>query len=186
MPAGSGRIKKGVIMLKKILVTLAVLALVATPVYSAYAQSNGVVEINPAHQQADVVINAGQKVVFNSGWGACTPGLVVMFENAATLHMSDNGLPFDVANWSWSPIEVNLISPDILGYCIAGDKIHAWSSTWYSPELTFETGTHVIHFYYVLSHQLVDGGDYNGDGKIDKIDGVTGENTFTIIVEGTE
>lgn len=170
-------------MLKKLLIALAVLALVATPVYSAYAQSNDVVEINPAHQHDDVVLNAGQKVVFNSGWAACTPGLVLMFENAATLNISDNGLSFDAANWSWLPIEVGLINPDNLGYCIAGDKIHLWSSRWYSPELAFSPGEHEIHFYYYVSHLIHDGGDYNEDGLIDKYGGVIAENTFTIIVE---
>ena len=174
-------------MLKKLLIALAVLALVATPVYSAYAQSNTVVDINPAFQQGDVHAQPGQEVVFHSGWAACAPGMVLAFENAATRYMYDNDVPIDdIETWDWSPIEKGTIDPNGKANCVVGDGVHLWSSTWYSPELTFETGTHVIHFYYVLSHQLVDGGDYNGDGKIDKIDGVTGENTFTIIVEGTE
>ena len=173
-------------MLKKLFVALAVLALVVTPVYSAFAQSNNVIDINPVYQHEDVVIEAGQVVIFHSGWGACTPGLVIAFERAATLHMYDNAEPFNVENWNWSPIEIHLINPDSIGNCIAGDKIHLWSSSWYSPEMTFEPGVHEIHFYYVLSHQLADGGDYNDDGKIDKIEGVIVENTFNIIVGETE
>ena len=170
-------------MLKKLLIALAVLALIATPVYSAYAQSNNVVDINPAFQQDDVHVLPGQEVMFHSGWAACAPGMVLAFENAATLNMYDNDVPIDVETWDWSPIEKGLIDPSGQANCVVGDKVHLWSSTWYSPELTFETGTHVIHFYYYLSHQLVDGGDYNGDGKIDFYEGVIIENTFRIVVQ---
>jgi hypothetical protein len=131
---------------------------------------------------SDVRIRTEDEVILNLGWGACTSGLVKAFQQAARIDITINGEPLYPEgddDLYWGPIE-----PMELDGCKAapeGDQasVSRWQYT-FSP---FETGIYEVDVHYWLAHPIIDGGDWDGDGKMDQYEGTLVENMIMIIVK---
>ena len=131
---------------------------------------------------SDVTVRAVDEVNLNLGWGACTPGLVKTFQQAAHIDITINGEPLypegdDGLYWG-------TIEPLELDGCKAAPNDEQGSvSRWGYTLSPLEPGIYEVYVHYWLAHPIVDGGDWDGDGKIDKFEGTFVENTVLIVVK---
>jgi hypothetical protein len=171
--------------MKKIIVALTVLGLLFIPIFAVQAQTNGeTVYINLNIAPNPMYVSASDNVILRHGWGACTLGLVRVYLSAVHTQLSINGELVSAADGNdqyWGPIAK---APD--GYwvssCIAGNQNTYSTVDWHYPLSTLTPGEYEVHFYYWFDHLIVDGGDLDGDGYLDKYEGVFNDRTFTIIV----
>jgi hypothetical protein len=119
----------------------------------------------------EITIHSDQPIILGTGWGACTKGLVRAFIRGAALHWEINGEPifsYDLeAQKYWGSITVSGTSD----LCVVGDGT-VWRSDWRYPYGTLEPGDYSIFLEGSVRHRLIDGGDYDGDGKPDRFIGV--------------
>jgi hypothetical protein len=96
--------------------------------------------------------------------GACTRGLVESFQRAAHIDVSINGEPLfpqgDEIQY-WGLIE----SMDIDGCKAARHGKNASMSYWQYQLSPLEPGIYDVYVHYWLDHPVIDGGDWDGDGK---------------------
>lgn len=130
---------------------------------------------------------AGREVIIRAGWGACTRGLAEAFRHAASVSMEIqlDGQPYltvePPSREYWTrPAPVDATFPSA---CVMRVE-QGWQTEWFYSIGKLEAGEYKGHFLYTMTHQLPDGGDYDGDGKIDLFSGVVKEVDFTIIVNG--
>jgi hypothetical protein len=131
---------------------------------------------------SEVTVRTEDEVSLNVGWGACTPGLVKAFQKDAHIDVTINGEPLypvgdEALYWgAIGPIELE-------GCKAAPNGNQASTSSWQYTLSPLEPGIYEVYVHYWLDHPIVDGGDWDGDGKMDKIEGTLIENTITIIVK---
>jgi len=170
--------------MKKIIVALTVLGLLLVPLYAVQAQTNGETVRISLYNSGPVYVNANNYIVLHHGWMACTKGLVKAYQGAVYTETYINDdlivLSEDEYNQYWMPI--NHYEGDLVQYCIAGNQRTASFVYWEYPLGTLTTGEYEIHFEIGFDHPFIDGGDLDGDGRIDKYDGFWTERTFTIYV----
>lgn len=177
-------------MKRSILVTLVLCLLIVAAASLVEAEGDPfVITPYPPYTPPDTVyiVPAGQEVIIRAGWGACTRGLAHASIHASSISME---VTKDGEDWItvepssreyWNPVE----SSEIEGpnACVMHNSLSWWTEWFYSLG-TLEAGTYEVHFVWAFSHQLVDGGDYDGDGHIDFVDsGVLQDVTTTIVVE---
>jgi hypothetical protein len=165
-------------------VALNILGLLLVPIYAVQAQPNGeTVYVNLNIAPDPVNVNADDYIVLRHGWMACTRDLVQAYLSAmyAEVYINDVLISaMDGKNKYWAPIthyEGNLVQ-----YRIAGNQRTASFVDWQYPLGTLTPGEYEVHFYYQLDHPVVDGADLDGDGRMDKREGLLNDRTFTIIV----
>ena len=153
---------------------------------TTFAQSNTEsVLIHPLFYPngSTITVTPDQEIILGIGWAACTPGLELSFIKAVHLDwtLSDQlVLPQDEVFQYWS--EIREVDP-VPGYtCIAGDG-RFWGASWRYPLGYLEPGSYQVHFLEWIAHPFIDGGDYDGDGKIDKFSGTLTDWSVTVIVE---
>jgi hypothetical protein len=156
---------------RKICALLLTLTLTILAVVPATALADGSeVPIIPWIPDQDWHIYPGDQGVVRSGWGACSPGLVKAWIRASnyvfTLEV-EGEQPFltltpEEIDQLWGPIEPFVFSPDV---CVAGRKPS--SAVWRYELGTLDAGRYVLRYSHWVDHQLIDGADYDGDGKPD-------------------
>jgi hypothetical protein len=122
------------------------------------------------------------EIVLQAGWGACTQGLVKAFQQAAHIDITINGEPLYPAGDEalyWGATELM----ELEGCKAAPSGDQASVAKWRYPLGSLEPGIYEVYVHYWLDHPIIDGGDWDGDGKMDKIEGTLVENTITIVVK---
>lgn len=164
---------------------LIVVALVMPAAHVATA--NGSTEVGPVYpwtqEWQEFTVNVGDTVLLGARWGACTRGLAWSASKALSYDYSLDGEPL-AFDFVWDrPIAVPP-DPGFEEYCIAGPK--DGTGWWIYAEYPFvfdQPGIYEIGVVISSSHRFIDGGDYDGDGKIDRIEaGVIGGGTSTVHV----
>jgi hypothetical protein len=135
---------------------------VAAP--AAAVDTGSTVRINPFHM-ATASADAGDTVVLEVGWGACTKGLAQMFSRAAIVAWSIDGEPLATTP-VWTKPEAEAPLPDgVTTSCVNGSRI-GWRTYGRYPT-TFEPGVYTVSVAMWTTHASPDGGDYDGDGRPD-------------------
>ncbi len=168
--------------MRKIFVAFIVLGLIFATTLTAQAQET--VEIT-LHNAPDIVyVQTGDNIILRTGWAACTYGLVRSFQNAANYKlMLDETVLVSPENDNayFTPIEPADVTTHA---CIAAPNGQNLSKTdWRYPLGQLEAGTYEIYAHVWLDHRIIDGGDYDGDGHVDFMEGTLFERTITLIVE---
>ena len=127
----------------------------------------------------------GQEVIIRGRWGACNRGLTTAapYKIAIEMEASLDGQPFlaidPPARDYWSRPEIFDGDP---GPClIPTDTI--WVTYWDYSLGQLSAGEYDVHFVYSMEKPFIDGGDYDGDGRMDVFSGVLQDNSITILVE---
>jgi hypothetical protein len=172
--------------MKRGICALFVLLLAFTLIFTpTFAQSNDEsVLIHPLlfPNGSTIKVTSDQEIILGIGWGACTPGLVRAFIQAVNLEWTLNGqlvLPQSEVPEFWGNIDV--INPGPVSSCLAGNGT-VWGSSWRYSLGNLEPGNYTVHFLEWLPHPLIDGGDYDGNGKMDLFSGVITDWSVTIQV----
>lgn len=158
---------------------LVLLALLAFGTLATQAQ-DGPVEILLS-TNGEYEVPAGQTVILHGRWGACRPGLVRAYiQGSETVVTLDGALLLspEQIDQLWGPIVVD--EPNEA--CLMGDAIYI--AHWYYelPYLPPSPDPYVIHTQFFLDHPLIDGGDWDGDGKPDRFAGLFHETENTLLV----
>ena len=166
--------------MKKLIVISVLLCLAFAPISAtAFAQSPDSVEINPLYVD-EITVSTDQELILRVGWGACTRGLVQAYITAAHYEWTLDGAPIfldeETAQY-FGPIEP--MGPS--DTCVAGNGT-LWASFWRYPMGTLDAGTHEISVHQWLDHPVIDGGDYDGDGRLDRFTDQAWDGTVTVHV----
>ena len=148
--------------MKKLIVASLILLLMTAPSASAFAQSGSQVLILPAFQN-EITVTSEDELILAIGWGACTPGLVKAWINAAYYQWYINDiLSAEQALNYWGPIESR--GPN--SACLIGAG-NLWAASWRYSIGSLPAGDYEISLIYGTNHKMIDGSDYDGDGKLD-------------------
>jgi hypothetical protein len=164
---------------------LIVAALVMPAAHVATASDTSTVgPVYPWTQEwQEFTVNAGDTVLLGARWGACTSGLAWSARKALSYDYSFDGEPLAI-DFLWDRPVVQAIGPGWDEPCIAGpnDGQSWWIYAEY-PIVFEETGVYEVGVAISSSRPLIDGGDYDGDGKIDRVPvGVISESSSTVHV----
>jgi hypothetical protein len=138
-----------------------------------------------------LTLRPNQEVVLGARWGACKKGLVTSFIPAARLDWLVDGYPlfgssFDKAydkemKKQWGSVWADESNPAI-DQCVMNTE-ETWWSYWTYSLGTLAPGDHPVQLNYWLSRPARDGGDYDGDGKMDVFEGELAAGKILIRVE---
>ena len=157
--------------MSKAFVSLAmIMLLVAGLVISTAAAASEPEEviITPWRDGNVYTIGPGQIGVIRSGWGACTKGLVRAYIKASNYELALNGAPLltpEQVDELWGPMEPLDPAPPDENVCPG--KTKPMRARWRYPLTDLVPGEYVLHTLIWVDHPLIDGGDYDGDGKPD-------------------
>lgn len=157
--------------MNKALVSLAlVMLLVAGLVIStaAVASEPEEVIIVPWRDGVTYEIGPGQLGVIQSGWGACTGGLVQSYIKASNYELALDGVPLltpEQVNELWGPMGPFVPAPPYEDACPG--KAKPMRASWRYPLTGLGPGVYELHSLIWTDHPLIDGGDYDGDGRPD-------------------
>jgi hypothetical protein len=143
--------------------TLVLLALLAFATVATQAQDEPyeILLREPGYHQ----VSAGQTIILHGRWGACSPGLVTAYINGSHTVVTLDGEPLlspEQIEQLWGPITVQGTEDA----CLIGDTIYI-SHWYYELALAPRDAPYLIHTEFFLDHPLRDGGDWDGDGKMD-------------------
>ena len=120
----------------------------------------------------ECTVHAGEQLVIGHWWGACHPGLIKAFLRAIEeQEYTLDGAPLwdtQEAIQYWGPIEEYADDP-FMEPCIGPSLTGYW--THWGHELALDPGVHSLRFTLSLGHPVIDGGDWDGDGRPDKYTG---------------
>ena len=130
-------------------------------------------------------IGPGQVGVVRYGWAACSPGLVRVFIQASNFELALDGQTFlgpEDVDELWGAIEIYDTPPDWAEACLGKGRPAVARWRYVLDELG--PGEYELHSTIWIDRSLVDGADYDGDGKIDKFtpEMFYDENVITITV----
>jgi len=175
--------------MKKIVVHILVLVIAISMVTPAFGQDNETILIYPWLIQPDeygdriITVSQDQEILLGARWGACTKGLSHAWAVTTDVAYEIDGQPVFASlddtrqYWSLPPVPVVVSGPSP---CLNNSKV-GWYVYWEYELGTLSPGDHSAHFEYWNDHLLIDGGDYDGDGRPDKWFGTTVD--FIIRVE---
>jgi hypothetical protein len=147
---------------------------------------NGEIIITPWKKDQTYHIHPGQIGVIESGWGACTAGLVRVYIKVSNYELALNGetiLTPEQVDTLWGPIEHHEPDPGYEDVC--NNKTAGFRASWRYALDGLQPGEYDLHSRIWIDHTLIDGGDYDGDGKPDLItpDSYYYDTHNTIVVE---
>jgi hypothetical protein len=166
-------------MMKKAIVGLIVLSLLITLTTTVFAQTGNQILVIPYYQD-EITVTTEDELILAAGWAACTPGLVNAWINASYYQWYMDSIPIlsaDEALDYWGPIEPRGPYP----YCLIGTG-NIWGSSWRYSIGSLSAGTYVISLTYGANHKIIDGGDYDGDGRLDFFEGQREEAVIVHVV----
>jgi hypothetical protein len=139
--------------------------------------------IFPPDGSVNIYVPLGDNIIIKTRWGACTPGLAQAWTNQNDLTLLVNGvsafLLTETSRDFWSmPVGMPLGSPSP---CVNGSDTGWWVFWDYSLG-ALDAGTYAIHWEGNINHPFLDGTDFDGDGKPDKLDGHHVSVDFNVIV----
>lgn len=149
-----------------VLVMLLVASLVIAT--AAAASEPEEVIITPWMDGQEYTIGPGQLGVIRAGWGACSRGLVQAYINASNYELSLNDttlLTPEQVDELWGPMGPFVPAPPNEDACPGNTK--PMRASWQYPLTDLAPGTYTLHTLIWIDHPLIDGGDYDGDGKPD-------------------
>jgi len=133
--------------------------------------------VYPFHpvQYDGTTVEVGQTLLLGAHWGGCVPGLVTEFGRASVLEWSIDGEAIETpADWTraiavdWNPHP--WAEPDFSA-CVskvtARTAPYGYWAFWQYPVVFDAPGDHVIRLVWSITHPMLDGGDYDGDGRPD-------------------
>jgi hypothetical protein len=177
--------------MSKILVLLPVALLTTIAFYSTafgQAEEGDEVYIIPWQIPQDengnrvVTVREDQTVILGARWGACTRGLAQAWSRNANVHYQIDGNPLLASTRDgrayWTRPQA--VARGETG-CVNGSSIIRFVF-WRYEYGTMAPGPHEVYIHYWIGHQLVDGGDWDGDGRVDHYPDWGLEVPFTIIV----
>ena len=121
-------------------------------------------------QTYDIYPGEGETGVIESGWGACTVGLVRVYIKASNYELAlndDTILTPEQVDTLWGPIEPEEPAPPYEDVC--KNKTAGFRASWRLALDWLEPGEYELHSRIWIDHTLIDGGDYDGDGKPDLV-----------------
>lgn len=136
--------------------------------------------------EGETIVEEGQVAVLRAGWAACSPGLVRAFISAINFEVTLNDAPLlspEEVDGLWGTIDIYDEPPDFAEDCVGqGRPAHG---QWRYVLDDLPSGTYEVHTSWWMDHLVIDGGDYDGDGKPDQFtpENFYGETVNTIIVE---
>ena len=174
-------------MKRPVFLTLLCCLLIIAIVSSVQAQGDPLV-ITPYRGPAEYHVAEGREVIIRAGWGACTRGLAEASRHASTVSMD---IQYGGSPWLaveppshdyWNPPQSSPAADP--NACVMQTDLSWWTEWLYSLG-ALEAGTYDVHFVWTFLHPLPDGGDYDGDGKIDifSSENFYNESDITIHVE---
>jgi hypothetical protein len=178
--------KGGPTMKQAIVITFLLVLVLIVAVPLATADEEPLI-ITPYEGGAEFTANEGQEVIIRAGWGACTRGLAEAFRHAALVSMEIHlqgqlYLTVEPPSREYWTRPAPLVGGDPSACVMRVEQ--GWQTEWFYSLGILEAGKYEGYFSYTMTHQLPDGGDYDGDGKIDLFSGVVKEvELFTITVE---
>lgn len=135
--------------------------------------------------QRIVYVSPDAHVVLGARWGACTPGLARSWIGSANVYYEIDGEPLPLSHhqreyWT-SPQVLDTGQPE---KCILPTEA-IWVVYWRYEYGTMdpEPGEYDVFFHYWGDRPVVDGGDWDEDGKMDVFRDVNIEVEFTIVVQ---
>jgi hypothetical protein len=154
--------------MKKLIAVVIVLSLAIALITTASAQTGNQVLLKPTIVPHEITVTSEDELILHTGWGACTYGLVKAWINASNYYWyldDESILPAEDVNNYWGPI-TGPIEPEGPSTCIAGPGT-GWVSYWTYSIGSLPVGTYEVKLTIDTDHKFLDGGDYDGDGKID-------------------
>jgi len=128
------------------------------------AHNTGPVFVFPDFQD-EVFVTSEDEIILGTGWGACTPGLVTAWLHAADYHWYMDGNPIvsskQATNY-WGPVASR--GPNTA--CLIGTG-ELWAASWRYSIGSLSVGDYEISLIYGTDHKMTDGGDSDGDGRLD-------------------
>ncbi len=158
--------------MKKILALCAVLIIAVSTVAPAFAQGDEVLIYPwfiPQDENGDriVTVTTGDTILLGARWGACTNGLAQAWARTANVVYSvdDNLLiSLEESRALWRrPIPAPIGTP---GYCLNQSET-GWFVYWVYELGNLPAGDYPAHVEYWNDQVPLDGGDFDGDGKVD-------------------
>jgi len=148
---------------------------VALPVRAA-APVGPVYPFHPG-QYDGTTVEVGQTLLLGNHWGGCVPGLVTEYTRASAHAWSINGEPLATpADWThaiavdWNPHPWVPGGPD-MSACVsqvaARTTTYGFWAFWQYPVVFSAPGDYVVRLVSTLARPVLDGGDYDGDGRPD-------------------
>lgn len=171
-------------MIRKISAVFIVVLLTIILTSAATAQSEEVV-IHPLRDRNKTfTVHVGQVVKIRYGWGAASRGLVQSYINAVDQEHTLNGASLFAssreAKQYWGPIEP--ATPATVALCPNKPQDTLFFSYWVYRLPDLPPGAYNLHTDVSVNHPMIDGCDWDGDGKLDRGD-ASWWSTITIIVE---
>jgi hypothetical protein len=116
----------------------------------------------------EATVAVGETVVLETGWAAKTGGMVIAFSHAAEIEWSIGGEPLAIVP-VWSAPWFQGPAAPFPGTCFKGTDKMSWRAAARAPAMFTEPGTYMLTLTVWTTHPVVDGGDYDCDGVIDKM-----------------
>ena len=124
--------------------------------------------ITPWRDGEVYIIGPGEVGVIRSGWGACTGGLVQAYIKASNYELALDDvllLTPEQVDELWGPPEPFVPDPPYEDVCPG--KTRPMRARWRHPLSGLAPGSYQLHSLIWTDHPLIDGGDYDGDGRPD-------------------
>ena len=177
--------------MRRILALMATMLLAVTAALPVRA-AEPVGPVYPFHpgQYDGTTVEVGQTLLLGNHWGGCVPGLVTEYAKASVHTWSINGEPLATAAAWTRAIAVDLnphpwAEPDMsacVGQAAARLAPYGFWAFWQYPIVFSEPGDYVIQLVSTITRPVLDGGDYDGDGRPDIFRGSTSDYSITIHV----
>ena len=120
-----------------------------------------------------ILVSQNQNIRLGAKWGACTLGLSLAFAKTANVAyvIDDQSILTSLGEASryWSLPPVPDTSPG--ESTCKNNTDTGWWVSWEYPLGTLSLGDHPAHFDFWNDRLQIDGGDYDGDGKVDRWEG---------------
>ena len=166
--------------MRRIALLVALVMLVST---GGIAAADGPATVGPVYPYRPqdwpdntVTVHVGDIILLGARWGACTKGLAMMAAKNLTWDYYLDGEPISTEFVFGRPVR----TPSDTSACIPRADAGWWVFA-ESPLVINEPGLYSLSLEISASHPLIDGGDYDGDGRLDRFEGMSA--SIDVLVE---